>query len=88
MLEQLRQTCRRLLEDGTVNVVIGYGQPLPGGPVYPVFITTPADVEKLVWNELCSHNLATYLTRKEIKVLGKGDERINLGNLKAINSKS
>lgn len=71
MISQLRETCRRLLKDGTVRVVIGYGQAHPDGDVYPVFITSPDDVDRLVWNDLCFHNLTTFLTRKEIKALGK-----------------
>jgi len=71
MIEQLRQTCRRLLEEGKVNVVIGYGQASADGPAYPVFVTKPEDVDKLVWNEQCFANLTTYLTRKDIKELGK-----------------
>ena len=71
MLEQLRHLCRRLLEEGQVQVVIGYGQSKPDGPAYPVFITRPDDVEQLVWNDRCFANLTTYLTRKEIRALGK-----------------
>lgn len=70
MLEPLRQTCRRLLEEGTVQVVIGYGQ-ADGLPPYPVFITRPEDVDQLVWNDRCTANLTTYLKRKEIRALGK-----------------
>ncbi len=69
--DELRQLCRRLLEDGTVKVVIGYGQSSPDDPTFPVFITNPADVERLVWNDKCFANLATYLKRKEVKGLGK-----------------
>jgi ferredoxin len=71
MIEKLRQTCRRLLEEGTVNVVIGYGQAAADQPANPVFITKPEDVDRLVWNDRCYANLTTYLTRKDIKALGK-----------------
>ena len=71
MIEQLRQTCRRLLEEGKVNVVIGYGQTSGDGPTHPIFVTKPEDVEKLVWNDQCFGNLTTYLTRKDVKALGK-----------------
>ncbi|HNR35209.1 MAG TPA: 4Fe-4S dicluster domain-containing protein [Candidatus Hydrogenedentes bacterium] len=71
MIEQLRETCKRLLEEGTVNVVIGYGQDAPKGPVHPVFVTRPDQVNRLVWNDRCFNNLATYLTRRDIKALGK-----------------
>lgn len=69
--EKLRDTCRRLLTEGTVDVVIGYGQPKEDGPVHPVFITKPEDADQLVFNDKCYANLAMYLTRKEIRSLGK-----------------
>lgn len=71
MQTELRQTCRQLLEDNAVQVVIGYGQPTAGGPVYPVFITRTQDVDQLVWNDRCTVNLVKYLLRKEIRALGK-----------------
>ncbi|MDR3676668.1 MAG: hydrogenase iron-sulfur subunit [Acidobacteriota bacterium] len=63
--QQLRETCARLLSEGTVQVVIGYGV---GGPV---FVRRAEDAAKLVWNADCQANLTTYLKRKEIKRLGK-----------------
>ena len=71
MIDQLRQTCRRLLDEGKANVIIGYGQNSADGPAYPIFVTKPEEVGKLVWNERCYANLTTYLTRKDIKALGK-----------------
>lgn len=71
MIDQLRETCRKLLEEGAVQVVIGYGQDKPSMMPHPVFITKPEDTKRLVWNDLCFSNLAAYVTRKEIKVLGK-----------------
>jgi coenzyme F420-reducing hydrogenase delta subunit/ferredoxin len=62
---ELRETCRRLLAEDKVKVVIGYGKR------GPVFITKPEDVEKLVWNNQCPANLTVYLKRKEIKALGR-----------------
>ena len=70
MQNELRQTCRRLLEEGTVQVVIGYGDGTDG-QTFPTFVTRRDDVERLVWNERCYTNLATYLTRPEILALGK-----------------
>jgi coenzyme F420-reducing hydrogenase delta subunit/ferredoxin len=63
--QELRDTCRRLLAEDKVKVVIGYGKR------GPVFITKPEDVEKLVWNDECLANLTVYLKRKEIKALGR-----------------
>ena len=70
MLDELRKTCRTLLAEGKVNVVIGYGQDDPALPAYPIFVTRPEDVDLLVWNDMCLPNLTGYLTRREIKALG------------------
>jgi len=61
----LREACARLLADGTLQVVVGYGAR------GPVFVRRAEDVTRLVWNSDCRANLTTYLKRKEIKRLGK-----------------
>ncbi len=61
----LRETCRRLLAEGNVKVVIGYGRR------GPVFVTRPEDAAQLVWNDHCLANLTVYLKRKEIRGLGR-----------------
>ncbi len=74
MITILRETCRQLLRDGKVDVVIGYSQDLTGpadGPVFPVFIRRPEDVGQLVWNDRCHANLTVYLKRPEIRALGR-----------------
>jgi ferredoxin len=69
-LQDLKTKAQKLLESNTVNVIIGYGQG-SGGEVRPVFIRKPADIDKLVLNDKCVQNLAVYLTKHEIKKLGK-----------------
>jgi formate dehydrogenase (coenzyme F420) beta subunit len=71
MQDKLRNTCRQLLTEGTVQVVIGYGHDDPAAPVQPVFITRAEDINRLVWNDQCLPNLVKYLTRKEVRALGK-----------------
>ncbi len=66
MIRELRESCRRLLEDASVQVVIGWG-----ASGHPVFVTAPEDVERLDWNERCFANLTVYLKRKEIRDLGR-----------------
>jgi coenzyme F420-reducing hydrogenase delta subunit/ferredoxin len=63
--KDLRDTARKLLTEGRVNVVIGYGQK------GPIFVTKVEDCDRLVWNKDCLTNLPAYLKRKEIKTLGK-----------------
>jgi len=62
---ELREYCQKLLAEGTVKVVIGYGER------GPVVVTRAEDTKRLVWNNRCVSNLTTYLKRKEIKALGK-----------------
>jgi Fe-S oxidoreductase len=50
--------------------LLGFGE-LETGEVGAVFITSPHQTDRLLWNEQCSENLTVYLTRKEIKALGK-----------------
>jgi len=65
--QTLRQRARQLLETGQVDLVIGYAQGNSPQKATPVFVTDPADVEKLVLNPFCRNNLATWLTRKDLK---------------------
>ena len=61
---ELRAAARRMLEEGKVKVVIGYGA---NGPV---FIARPEDSERLEWNANCLGNLTVYLKRPEVRTLG------------------
>lgn len=71
MIEALQKKAKELLEKGDVNVVIGWTKGRDETTTTPVFITKPEDCGKLTFNEFCYHNLATYLTRKDVKKLGK-----------------
>ena len=62
---ELRETACKLLSEGSVQVVIGYGER------GPVFVTKAEDADKLIWSKDCLTNLTAYLKRKEIKALGK-----------------
>jgi|SRR5450759_660585 len=61
---------KELLENKTVQVVIGY-EAGPTGLARPAFITDPAKAESLIYDERCVQNLAVYLTKREIKNIGK-----------------
>ena len=71
MIEQLRETCRRLLEDVKVDVIIGYGQSSPERPIHAVFITEPDRVDQLIWNDRCFPNLTVYLTKREVRAFDR-----------------
>ena len=66
----MNDVIKKLLEEKTVNAVIGY---IPFGEkrTKPFIATKPEEAAKFVFNEYCLNNLAVYLTKKEIKKLGK-----------------
>lgn len=70
-MKELQELARKLLTDGTVNVVIGYEEGPRG--VRPAFITAPEQANQLIFDMRCVQNLATYLNprRKHIAQLGK-----------------
>jgi formate dehydrogenase subunit beta len=69
-MQELRAKARQLLESGTVKVVIGHG-PGSAGRRRPLFARTAAEAETLVHDDECWHNLAGYLTRPEVRLLGR-----------------
>ncbi len=62
--EQIRDISTRLLDDGSVDVVIGYGQGTLPGAATPVFITSSDDVDRLSWGVGCTQNLARYVQKR------------------------
>jgi formate dehydrogenase subunit beta len=69
-MQELRAKARQLLETGAVKVVIGHA-PGTGDRKRPLFARTAAEVETLVHDVTCWHNLATYLVRPEVRGMGK-----------------
>ena len=67
---QLQEKAAELLTNKKVNVLIGFGR-LETGRIGAVFVTSPHQADRLLWNDQCSENLTVYLTKKEIKKLGK-----------------
>jgi ferredoxin len=59
----IRERAQQLLESGQVGLLIGYEQG-PRGQTRPAFVRQPEEVERLVWNADCTHNLAVYLPEK------------------------
>ena len=65
LIQQIRYQARDLLESGTVKGVIGYERASDGLTARPFFAYEPATVERLIFDETCSHNLARYLVDKK-----------------------
>lgn len=60
-LEDLKNEARQILKEKKVKYIIGYAQGSNGFMAVPVFIKNPEEVDKLVWNPACFHNLTRFL---------------------------
>lgn len=69
-MNELIQKAANLLETNSVQVVIGYGNG-SANRTRAIFITQASDCEKLIFDSRCVQNLAVYLTKQEVKNLGK-----------------
>jgi formate dehydrogenase (coenzyme F420) beta subunit len=69
-MDNLTKRAKELLVSKTVQVVIGY-EAGSKGIARPSFITDPAKADKLIYDKSCMQNLAVYLTKHEVKHVGK-----------------
>jgi formate dehydrogenase subunit beta len=69
-MEALRSKAAELLAAGTVKVVIGYGKG-SGESRRPILVRTSERAGDLVMDVGCVQNLATYLTKPEVRTLGR-----------------
>jgi len=60
-LEDLKKEAAAILKDEKVKYIIGYQKNSNGLMPSPVFIKKPEDVERLIWNPACVHNLTRFL---------------------------
>jgi ferredoxin len=60
-IDDIKDEARKLLQSGKVKYIIGYGAGSNGWPAAPLFIKKPEDVDKLIWDPTCVHNLVRFL---------------------------
>jgi ferredoxin len=80
---ELRKKAKELLEAGTVKVVIGY-EDASAGKTRALFAKNPVEAENLIFDSRCIMNLATYLTKTEVKDMGKMAITATLPAMRAI----
>ncbi len=69
MIEQIRNKAQELLSSGSVDCVIGYERATDGLTARPLFVYQPEDVERLIFDKTCTHNLTRYLRDKKDKAV-------------------
>jgi ferredoxin len=80
--EKIRAAAKKLLSDGTVDVVIGYQAGTVPLRNAPYFARTPDEADQLIWDSNCRVNLATFIPRRQdkIAVVAKGCDARNIVN--------
>ena len=66
--DKIRETARRLLKEGKVDVFIGYKKGSVAMMNEPVLISDPDDADVLYWDSNCGLNLCNYLTKRTDRV--------------------
>ncbi len=66
-IEDLKREAKHLLDQGKVKHIIGYKKGTHGILAAPFFIKTPEEVDDLVWDPTCVHNLTRFLDDEKKK---------------------
>jgi ferredoxin len=66
-LEELKKEASQLLKEGKVKYIIGFQRGSNGLLPIPAFIKKAEDIEKLVWDPACVHNLTLFLQDEKRK---------------------
>lgn len=66
--EKIRETAKRLLKDGKVDVFIGYRKGTVPMMNEPIAITDPEKAGMLHWDSNCGLNLCNYLTKRTDRI--------------------
>ena len=61
--DHIREFAAAALAEGRVDYFIGWKEGHNPSEVIPAFVKDAAQVDQLIWNPLCSHNLVTFLKR-------------------------
>jgi ferredoxin len=60
-IEDLKEEARKLLREGKIKYMIGYATGSNGWMASPAFIKKPEEVDTLIWDPTCVHNLTRFL---------------------------
>ncbi len=79
-IDKIREISKRLLDEGRVDMVIGFRKGTIPMMNEPCFVKNSGELSTLVWDSNCGINLANYLTdRKEkIGIVAKGCDSRNI----------
>ena len=78
--DKIRETAKKLLEEETVDLVIGFKKGTLPMMTEPVLIRDPEHTDQLYWDSFCNMNLANYLPKRDEKIgiVAKGCDSRNI----------
>jgi ferredoxin len=82
-MKELQNKAAEWLENGTVNLLIGFCEDLGKRPV-PCFIEQASETGKLIFNPDCRNNLSVYLHKPEVKQAQKIGLVGNIATLRSL----
>jgi ferredoxin len=82
-MDELRKRSKELLESGIVKVVIGFENG-SAGKTRALFARNAKEADNFIFDSRCVMNLATYLTKAEVKGMGKMAIAATLPAMRAI----
>ncbi len=59
--DKIREKAKELLSNKAVDLIIGFGEGSLPLRATPLFIRSPEETDRLIWNSFCENNLSTYL---------------------------
>ncbi len=68
MLQELKDTVKKILEEKKADIVIGWKKGTLPGIATPLFMEYPEDVGELIFDHTCRNNLTSYLTKDKRKL--------------------
>ena len=79
-IDKIKEISKRLLQEGQLEMVIGFRRGTVPMMNEPCLITSAGEVESLVWDSHCGINLCNYLTGRKgrIGVVAKGCDSRNI----------
>ena len=70
-VNDLKQEIKRILEEGKVKYIIGYEKSTNSQIAKPAFIKNFSDIERIIWDPTCLHNLTRFLIDEKKKSVPK-----------------
>ncbi|MFO8162987.1 MAG: 4Fe-4S dicluster domain-containing protein [Thermodesulfobacteriota bacterium] len=79
-IDKIREVAKKILEEKTVDLVIGFKKGTLPLITEPVLISDPEKIDELHWDSFCAMNLANYLPKRKEKIgiIAKGCDSRNI----------